>query len=260
MSLHTTALELGRYIANQAASPEEISEAQAFRASCFRLGCQRDADAWDRDCAHILIRERSSGALVCCYRVSFFEDDALQHSYSAQFYGLDALQRFDGLQMELGRFCSAAGVADPDVLRLAWAVLTQLVDARAVAVIFGCTSFPGTRPDRFADAFAYLDAQAHAPDGVAPKRIALEAVPLDRYRTGPVEKQRALRQMPPLLRSYLNLRGWVSDHAVIDRNMETIHVFTGVEVAAIPTERQQTLRGLHRTAQRPGAMARRIGV
>ena len=28
--------------------------------------------------------------------------------------------------------------------------------------------------------------------------------------------------------------GWVSDHAVVDRQMNTLHVFTGLEIAAIP--------------------------
>ena len=36
-------------------------------------------------------------------------------------------------------------------------------------------------------------------------------------------------KMPPLLRAYL-LMGWVSDHAVIDNKLNTLHVFTGLEV------------------------------
>jgi hypothetical protein len=50
--------------------------------------------------------------------------------------------------------------------------------------------------------------------------------------------------MPPLLRSYLVMGGWVSDHAVVDRDMNTLHVFTGVEVAAIPAARQRSLRAI----------------
>jgi putative hemolysin len=50
--------------------------------------------------------------------------------------------------------------------------------------------------------------------------------------------------MPPLLRSYLAMGGWVSDHAVIDREMGTMHVFTGLEVRAIPAARKRLLRAL----------------
>lgn len=48
--------------------------------------------------------------------------------------------------------------------------------------------------------------------------------------------------MPPLLRSYLALGGWVSDHAVVDPGLQTMHVFTGVEIGAIPPARRRLLR------------------
>ena len=54
----------------------------------------------------------------------------------------------------------------------------------------------------------------------------------------------ALRLIPPLLRTYLSMGGWVSDHAVIDRQMNTLHVFTGVETAAIPAARARALRAI----------------
>jgi putative hemolysin len=52
----------------------------------------------------------------------------------------------------------------------------------------------------------------------------------------------ANQTMPPLLRTYLGMGGWVSDHAVVDRQMGTLHVFTGVEVEAIPRARARLLR------------------
>ena len=48
--------------------------------------------------------------------------------------------------------------------------------------------------------------------------------------------------MPPLLRSYLTMGGWVSDHAVVDRDLNTLHVFTGLEIASIPAARAKALR------------------
>jgi hypothetical protein len=40
------------------------------------------------------------------------------------------------------------------------------------------------------------------------------------------------------------LGGWVSDHAVIDPDLDTLHVFTAVEVARIPPARARALRAL----------------
>jgi len=52
----------------------------------------------------------------------------------------------------------------------------------------------------------------------------------------------ALRHMPPLLRSYLVMGGWVSDHAVIDNELNTLHVFTGIEIKRVPPERARLMR------------------
>ena len=54
----------------------------------------------------------------------------------------------------------------------------------------------------------------------------------------------AMLRMPPLLRTYLIMGGWVSDHAVVDDQMNTLHVFTGLEISAIPPARKRLLRAV----------------
>ena len=61
---------------------------------------------------------------------------------------------------------------------------------------------------------------------------------------GPLDSARAMASMPPLLRTYLMMGGWVSDHAVVDDKMNTLHVFTGVEIRAIPAARKRLLRAV----------------
>lgn len=62
---------------------------------------------------------------------------------------------------------------------------------------------------------------------------------------GGISKTEEVRnQMPPLLKTYLLMGGWVSDHAVIDPHMNTLHVFTGVETKAIPESRKRLLRAV----------------
>jgi putative hemolysin len=58
------------------------------------------------------------------------------------------------------------------------------------------------------------------------------------------DAKRAMLTMPPLLRSYLAMGGWVSDHAVVDRDLNTLHVFTGLEIRALPEARARLLRGV----------------
>ena len=146
---------------------------------------------------------------------------------------------------EMGRFCIRPGLGDPDILRVAWAAMTRLVDAQDVAMLFGCSSFAGVEADPYLDAFAVLGRRHLAPRRWWPRvkapRVFRFAERLSRHRP---DLAAAMRNMPPLLRSYLMMGGWVSDHAVIDRQMGTLHVFTGVEIRAIPEPRQRMLRAL----------------
>jgi putative hemolysin len=58
------------------------------------------------------------------------------------------------------------------------------------------------------------------------------------------DQKGAMQSIPPLLRMYLGMGGWVSDHAVRDPNLDTLHVFTAVEIARIPPNRKRLLMGM----------------
>lgn len=227
----------------------DIEEAQRFRAQRFALPCARDEDELDAACDHILIRDAQNDAVVCCFRMFKACGADIGKSYAARYYDLTALEKFDGQILELGRFCIDTDRRDPNILRLAWATLTADVDDNDVKLLFGCSSFAGTDPSVYQSAFAYLHEHARAPDRWLPKYKSQEVLCLATSCAPSVDRRLAFQQMPPLLRSYIGMRGWVSDHAVIDRRMNTLHVFTAVETAAIPPARQRLLRAL-RDAQR----------
>ncbi len=227
-----------RFVARQADGAGDVERAQALRALSFgRAGV--DCDGFDADCLHFLVEDRRSGALVCCYRVLPLTGATITRSYSAQFYDLARLAAFPGSVVEIGRFCTHPDAQDPDILRAAWGALTTYVDANGVALLFGCSSFQGVEPARYADAFAMLGARHCAPEAWMPGIKAPEVVSLSGPRP---DLRRASELMPPLLRTYLLMGGWVSDHAVVDRAMNTLHVFTGLEIAAIPEARKRLLR------------------
>jgi len=237
----------GRYRARLAAGPGDVARAQALRALTF-FGDEagRDVEPHDAACQHVLVEEVTGGRLVCCFRLLLLESGAgVARSYSAGFYDLSALARFEGRMAEMGRFCIRPGLGDPDILRVAWAAMTRLVDSQGVAMLFGCSSFKGVEAAPYLDAFAVLGRRHLAPRRWWPRvkapRVFRFADRLERHR---IDFAAAMRSMPPLLRTYLMMGGWVSDHAVIDPQMGTLHVFTGVEVAAIPAARQRMLRAL----------------
>ncbi|QDI75533.1 MULTISPECIES: GNAT family N-acetyltransferase [Leisingera] len=237
-------LSRGQYLARLAAGTADVAAAQALRTLCFRTP-GTDCDAFDSRCAHVLVEHAASGTLVCCFRLLVLPNGGgLEHSYAAQFYELPGLRGFAGPMAELGRFCIHPDWHDPDILRLAWGAVTGLVDGQGVQMLFGCSSFAGTSAAPYLDTFALLRQRHLAP---AQWRVGEKAPEVVRYaaelQQAP-DMRRALQAMPPLLRTYLAMGGWVSDHAVVDRQMNTLHVFTGLETGAIPEARKRLLRAV----------------
>ncbi len=242
----------GRLRARMATGARDIERAQRLRHRAFIAGrpavrprpSGRDADAFDLICRHLMLEEAASGALLGCFRILVLASGAEIHrSYSAQTYDLSRLEGYDRPMLEMGRFCIHPDHAgDPDVLRLAWAALARVIDAEGVGLVFGCSSFHGAEVARHRPALAWLAARHLAPPRWRPRRKAPKAVPFARLAETRPDPQRAQRALPPLLRSYLAMGGWVSDHAVVDDDLDTLHVFTGLEIAAIPPARARLLR------------------
>lgn len=244
-------LRKGRYLARLARTPDDLRAAQRLRWLCFVAGNGAaadglDADALDATCRHMLVEEASTGRLVCCFRfLPLAGGGDIAGSYSAQFYNLSALESFNAPLLEVGRFCIHPDTHDPDIIRTAWAALARIVEESGIRMLFGCSSFPGTEPALHAEAFAMLRARHLAPRRWLPRVKAPNVFRFARARrSGQPDPKRAMAAMPPLLRSYLALGGWVSDHAVVDPVLCTMHVFTGVEVGAIPPARRRLLQAM----------------
>lgn len=239
-----TPLVRGRYVARFATDADDLTAAIALRTLAFATP-EPDRDAFDDICVHVLVKDLHSGSLVCCFRMLVLEAGSQLHeSYSAQYYDLQALSDFPGRMVELGRFCVHPDWTDPDILRIAWAAMTAFVDENAVQMLFGCSSFAGTETDTYLDAFAILKARHLAPTCWLPRVKAPDVFRFAaRLRKVP-DVKKAMSRMPPLLRTYLMMGGWVSDHAVVDKQMNTLHVFTGVEIGAIPPARKRLLRAV----------------
>lgn len=246
----------GRHRVRLSRDPADVEAAQRLRHRAFiaaRPGAVLagdrlrglDRDAFDDLCVHALIEETRTGRLVCCFRMMHLQSGAeIDRSYSAQYYELGALQDFAAPMVEMGRFCIDPDSHDPDVIRVAWGAMTAYVERHGVQLLFGCSSFQGVDAEAYMDAFALLSERHLAPRRWLPRVKAPKVfrfASLLRFRRP--DMKLAMRRMPPLLRSYLMLGGWVSDHAVVDEDLNTLHVFTGVEIARVPPKRRALLAG-----------------
>ncbi|TMV06496.1 GNAT family N-acetyltransferase [Ruegeria sediminis] len=238
-------LNKGRYRARLARTDQDVQAAQVLRTVTFGT-TGIDHDRFDGICSHVLIEDmRTDGQVVCCFRMLTMAGGSdIQRSYSAQYYDLSALEGFGGPMVEMGRFCVHPDRSDPDILRIAWGAMTAFVDRNGIEMLFGCSSFAGTETEQYLDAFAMLKQRHLAPKRWLPRVKAPDVFRFAaRLRRRPDAKKAMLR-MPPLLKTYLLMGGWVSDHAVVDRHLNTLHVFTGLEIGSIPPARKRLLRSV----------------
>lgn len=241
-----------KYQTRLAESDDDLLSAQRLRYQAFiaESGAREkasglDADEFDNLCCHMLVEERKSGRVVATFRLLYLASGAeLNMSYSAQYYDLTQLMKFDKPLVELGRFCVEPGLYDPEILRCAWAAMAAFVDKHKIELVFGCSSFKGVSARDYEDAFAMLKERHLAPARWLPRIKAPNVFQFAKRLRRQPDKTKALRSMPPLLRSYLTMGGWVSDHAVVDKDMNTLHVFTGLEVRRIPPARARALRAI----------------
>jgi putative hemolysin len=202
----------------------EAGAALALRATRFRGGAC-DRDGFDSAARHLLVE--SGGRLLACARLSVQGPADVTNGYGAQTYALESFAARFGRFLEVGRVCVAAEGAG-DAPRLMLAAMARIVEREGVEVLYGCTSFPvGAAPlGRLGGAVA--------PASWRPGRRAAEIRDLA-GTSGTV---------PPLMRAWLAMGAVVSDHAVVDRDLGTVHVFTALEVAAIPPGRARLLTGM----------------
>lgn len=242
-------LEKGRYRVRIAAGQSDLRAAQALRSQCFATP-ELDQDDFDQICLQVLIEDCGSGDLVGCFRLLLLAAaGGMDQSYSAQFYDLSNLNALAGAKLELGRFCIAPDHQDPDVLRMAWGAVTRIVDDQNIGFLFGCSSFAGPDPQPYLEAisllhYRYLAPTRLRPEGRAPLVHAFSDLLSQRGNKQKPDLKKAQTQLPPLLRGYLAMGGWVGDQLVIDRDLGTCHVFTGLQVADIPPRRQAQLRAV----------------
>lgn len=213
----------------------DILRAQSLRTLAFRRPAgSLDADQFDSGLRHVMIETRE-GALVATFRTAVFDaGDDLSKSYAAQHYDLSIFGAQPGRKAEVGRLCLHPKADHPDILRLCWAMLAQLVVGQGLGHLFGCTSFSGSDPAGHSGAFAHLADHALGPPHLRPSARSANRIPLAGLQADP-------KGIPNLLRFYLGLGGWVADHAIIDTDLDTVHVFTALDLSALSPSKASVL-------------------
>ena len=223
-----------------AESAADIDAAQALRYRVFYeiMGARplpgterlrRDSDPFDEICDHLLVidhsRRPSAGAIVGTYRL--IRRDAARRCgrfYSAAEYDISRLISYRGEILELGRSCVEPSYRSRSVMPLLWSGIAAYVFHYDIALMFGCASLSGTDPDALAAPLSYLYHRHLAPPELRPRALERRYVEMNRLPRDAIDPAQTISALPPLIKGYLRLGGFVGDGAVVDEQFNTTDV------------------------------------
>jgi putative hemolysin len=230
----------GPLVVRLAETPEEIAEAQALRYRVFyeEMGARpddemarlkRDFDSFDTCCDHLLVldtlRESGREVVVGTYRLICRPAAAVHGGfYTASEFDIGTILDYPGEILELGRSCVDAGYRTRPTMQLLWRGIASYVFHHDIALMFGCASLPGIDPGALAVPLSYLHHNHLAPPALRPRALGERYVDMRLLDPHEINAARALTELPPLIKGYLRLGGFVGEGAVIDRQFNTIDV------------------------------------
>ena len=223
-----------------ACSAAEIDAVQALRYRVFyqEMGAKadvgaaaslRDRDAFDAVADHLLVVDHAIGdgpeGVVGTYRLIQREAAArLGRFYSADEYDITPIVNFPGRILELGRSCVDTAYRSRAAMQLLWRGIAAYVFHYQIDLMFGCASLHGTDLDALAADLTYLYHNHLAPPAVRPRALPDRYVEMRRMSLSQIDPKRVQAQLPPLIKGYLRLGGFIGDGAVIDRQFNTTDV------------------------------------
>ncbi len=233
-------IRAGTLAVRLAEGPSAVAAAQALRYRVFyeEMGAEptsemarlrRDFDRYDDVADHLLVIDHARGpgpqSVIGTYRLIRRSAAArIGRFYSAAEYDISTMEAYPGEILELGRSCVDAAARTRPTMQLLWRGIAAYIFHHQIDVMFGCASLPGTIPDALAAPLSYLYYHHLAPPALRPRALAARYVDMRRLAAGDIDHARALAELPPLIKGYLRLGGFVGDGAVIDHQFNTTDV------------------------------------
>lgn len=188
-----------------------------------------EIDEFDPFFDHLLLidetRTEPLSDVVGVYRLLPCDQAAkLGRYYSEGEYDLTPLKATGRKLVELGRSCVHPDHRGGAAMLLLWNALADYVLEREIEVMFGTASFHGTDAQSMAQALSYLHYNHLAPEDLRVSALPAHRQPMDLLPEDQVDRREALKVMPPLIKAYLRLGGFVGDGAWIDHAFNTTDV------------------------------------
>ena len=239
-ALSSADLRMGTLEVRLAETAAEVKAAQALRYKVFyeemtacptaeMAAVRRDFDLYDEVCDHLLVIDHALGqgpaGVVGTYRLIRRHAAAQAGSfYSSDEYDISRVEEYTGEVLELGRSCVDAAYRSRQAMQLLWRGIAAYAFQYDIQLMFGCASLPGTDPAKLALPLSYLYYHHLAPPALRPVALPHRYVDMRMLDQHDVDARRAVAELPPLIKGYLRLGGFIGDGAVVDHQFNTTDV------------------------------------
>lgn len=235
-----------------ARNSREIDAAQSVRYKVFveemnaslppeAMRLQRDIDAWDEICDHLLVLDTSidgdpEDQIIGTYRL--LRQEVAEKNigfYSSGEFDIEALmarhpnKRF----MELGRSCVLPNYRTKRTVELLWQGNWAYSVKHNMDVMIGCASFAGVHPESHALALSYIHQNFLVNDEWLARAQPHLYCNMDLMPSEAIRARKALAEMPPLVKGYMRLGAMFGDGAVVDRAFNTTDILVVLPVTSI---------------------------
>lgn len=234
-----------------AETPQEIEASQALRYRVFvgeigakptpeNAALKRDIDAYDTVCDHLLVIEKNAGAdkVVGSYRLLRKTPmKTIGTFYTASEFDISTMVNYSGEVLELGRSCVDPAYRNRAAMQLLWRGITAYVDRHKIDVMFGCGSLYGADVTLHANTLAYLYHYHLAPETLRIRALPERFVAMDTMsKEALIQPARIFANLPPLIKGYLRLGGFIGNGAVLDLEYNTTDVAIIVQTKTLTTK------------------------
>lgn len=190
---------------------------------------QRDFDNYDALADHLLVLDHAKGdgpeSVVGTYRlIRRAAAEKAGRFYSSDEFDIDRFASLPGEILELGRSCVDADYRNRGTMQLLWRGISGYVFENKIELMFGCASLHGTDPQALALPLSYLYYNHLAPPELRAAALPNRYVDMRLMDPAEINVRAALNDLPPLIKGYLRLGGFVGDGAVIDHEFNTTDV------------------------------------
>jgi putative hemolysin len=239
----------GDYEVRLAQTAAEVDAAKALRYRVFyeemaakptpeMAASRRDFDAYDDVCDHLLVLDRRRGegpeGIVGNYRlIRRAAAEKIGRFYSAAEYDIGPMVTYPAEVLELGRSCIDKSARNTATMQMLWRGIALYSFHYNIQVMFGCASLPGTDPQALAQQLTYLHQHHLAPPEIRVRALPERYVEMNLLEAGSYDPRKAMARVPPLIKGYLRLGGYIGDGAVIDHQFNTTDVFIIVKTELV---------------------------